>query len=192
MKPLVANPMVSFSYLYMLLIFTYTFIYSRLLQSASLGDTKGTHIILSSGSRQATTNANNQPQQQPSEDMGTFALRTPSDLMNWMQVVFKMDAQAAFQALHTSATFALEQAHMRRFGGTHKAKGSMIIPVEGLSTSSMTVEGGGGDDDEGTLREANAKDKKKPRKIKRTKAVSASASEKDKEDQHAEDGFIAF
>ena len=121
--------------------------------------------------------------------MGTFALRTPSDLMNWMQVVFKMDAQAAFQALHTSATFALEQAHMRRFGGGGtNAEASIIIPVEGLS---MTVEGVG-DDHEGTSGEANHKDKKKQRNVKRTKAVSASADEKEQEDQHVEDGFIAF
>lgn len=79
----------------------------RLLHLASLGCKP--KVLLSSGRRTATVDGD-------SEDVGAMALRTPSDLRNMLEVVMKMDSRMSFDALHTAGTFALQQAHLRRFG----------------------------------------------------------------------------
>jgi len=83
-------------------------------------------VIVSSGSRMAVLEG------EP-EDVGAMALRTPADIRNVLQVVMKMDSRMAFEANSTAGMYALQQAHLRCFGG------SQSFRITGISVTHDTI-----------------------------------------------------
>jgi hypothetical protein len=139
-------------------------------------------VIVSSGSRMVDGGEGG--------DAGVMAFRTHADLINVIEVVMKFDRNTAFAALHTAGTFALQQAHVRRFGKQSITVAGIAVRTESELKAEAT---------------AHNKSKKKAQCCEGDAAVRKPACEdvaksKNEEDDdntsHGEnedgDGFVAF
>ena len=137
------------------------------------------HVIVSSGTRLVDGNEG---------DAGVMAFRTDADLINVMVVVMKFDRKMAFDALHRAGTFALQQAHIRRFGKQSITIAGIQVTTESELKARTTVNDAGSTSDDKTTNPVAKQDAKQKQD---EKHQDESSSHHD-EDDYDDDGFVAL
>eukprot|EP00536_Pseudo-nitzschia_multiseries_P000147 jgi/Psemu1/249253/estExt_Genewise1Plus.C_30055 len=134
--------------------------------------TKKTRIIVSSGDRTLD-----------GSDAGALALRYPGDLSNLCKTVMRFDPATASHAVGSTAAHAVQRGKERRLGKTGIVGGVSLIKKNDLVLSKPVAS---------RKNKKQTSDDKNQQKEIEVEEESNEDSDASEDDEHADDGYIAF